>query len=428
MTAARSPNLPIPDNNAVGISDNIIIDQNISIEFVEINFTAADHTSWGNLQIELTSPSGTKSILAENHNIVNTTSYNNWIFGSVRHLGEYSQGTWKLTVKDMWKNDTGTFQKWGLRIYGTNLESDIIAPVINTVTLSNYTPNTGASITVTVNATDNTAVTGVTANGTALVFRGGNIWNGTITAQVGTHIVTVIASDAAGLTATNTSQSYTAITVTNGLTLTVDPTITQSAIIGTNATYTLNLTNTGTVTDSYVIGIVNDIGVNVGSLTTLVTLNSGNSSIISLNISSNTAGMYRVNVTATSVNDPTKYKSINTTTKVRDSGLGNFPGDTAAAQGGLLKTTVNVTNYGLTPKNYTILVSGVSSSGYPLVGTGTVFTMPPGVKSISVQVAVPLAAAEGNYILNAFLWNYEQFPVSSQLVSTSSSNLTVTIS
>jgi subtilisin-like proprotein convertase family protein len=130
IVASRSPYLPIPDNDSTGVSDTIIIDKNISIEFLEINFTAANHTYWGDLQIELTSPSGTKSILAENHNGNRINRYNNWIFGSVRQLGEYSNGTWKLTVKDMWRGDNGTFQKWGLRIYGTsvNPQSDQTSP------------------------------------------------------------------------------------------------------------------------------------------------------------------------------------------------------------------------------------------------------------------------------------------------------------
>lgn len=118
----RTPNIAIPDNNAVGISDSITIDQNIKIEFVEIYFTAADHTYWGDLDIELVSPSGTKSKLATKHNVADRSQrYNNWTFGSVRHMGESSQGTWTLNVKDLWAADTGTLQKWGLKIYGTEI-------------------------------------------------------------------------------------------------------------------------------------------------------------------------------------------------------------------------------------------------------------------------------------------------------------------
>jgi len=88
--------------------------------------------------------------------------------------------------------------------------TDTTDPVVNTVTLNTTAPNTGDAILVTVNATDNVAVTNVTANGVELTFQIGNIWNGTITAIVGTHIVNVSATDAAGNVGWNNSTSYTA--------------------------------------------------------------------------------------------------------------------------------------------------------------------------------------------------------------------------
>ncbi len=116
---SSSPNLPIPDNNTTGVQDTITIAGNIDIEFVEIYFTAANHTYWGDLEITLTSPSGTQSVLSENHFSGRTSSYDNWRFGSVREFGESSVGTWTLTVKDLYAADTGTFQSWNIKIYGT---------------------------------------------------------------------------------------------------------------------------------------------------------------------------------------------------------------------------------------------------------------------------------------------------------------------
>ncbi|MBW2409441.1 MAG: S8 family serine peptidase, partial [Deltaproteobacteria bacterium] len=75
---SSSPNLPVPDNNTTGVQDTITIAGNIDIEFVEIYFTAADHPYWGDLEITLTSPSGTQSVLSENHiSGRNTAFYNN---------------------------------------------------------------------------------------------------------------------------------------------------------------------------------------------------------------------------------------------------------------------------------------------------------------------------------------------------------------
>jgi subtilisin family serine protease len=88
---------------------------------------------------------------------------------------------------------------------------DTIAPIISSVTLSDDTPNTDETITVTVSVTDNVGVKSVTANEVALVNQS-NIWTGTITAIEGTHTVEVIAKDEMGNTATDNSESYTATT------------------------------------------------------------------------------------------------------------------------------------------------------------------------------------------------------------------------
>ncbi len=86
---------------------------------------------------------------------------------------------------------------------------DTTLPVINSVALDNSTPSVGDAITVTVEATDNVGVTSVSANDSGLNYEGENIWSGTITAEKGTHTVTVTASDAASNSATDESQSYT---------------------------------------------------------------------------------------------------------------------------------------------------------------------------------------------------------------------------
>ena len=117
-SSLRNPNLPIPDNDSNGVSDSVQFTQAINIEFVEIYFSS-DHAWWGDLEIELQSPGGTTSLLAEQHDNGFEGTYNNWRFGSARHLGESSQGLWTLTVKDPVPGDTGTFQSWQLKIFGT---------------------------------------------------------------------------------------------------------------------------------------------------------------------------------------------------------------------------------------------------------------------------------------------------------------------
>lgn len=121
-TPLASPALAILDNDPAGVSNTIAVAGSgiASIEFVEITFSAADHTYAGDLDVTLTSPSGTVSQLASTHACASNTctAYSGWVFGSARHLGEAANGNWTLTVKDGAVADTGTFQSWQLKFYG----------------------------------------------------------------------------------------------------------------------------------------------------------------------------------------------------------------------------------------------------------------------------------------------------------------------
>lgn len=90
------------------------------------------------------------------------------------------------------------------------------SPVINSVTLNTTTPEKGAAILVTVNVTDDIGVENVTANGIELVNRSKNIWNGTITALAGTHVVKVKAKDTSGNITWNNSVRYRTRTISGG--------------------------------------------------------------------------------------------------------------------------------------------------------------------------------------------------------------------
>lgn len=118
VQAMVEPGSPIPDNDPSGIASSVEIDDDFTVEFVDITFSAPDHPFWGDLEVVLTSPAGTRSILAERHSSGRTFSYDNWRFGSTRHLGERSRGAWTLTVRDLSAEDTGTFTGWRLEIHG----------------------------------------------------------------------------------------------------------------------------------------------------------------------------------------------------------------------------------------------------------------------------------------------------------------------
>lgn len=115
----KNVGVTIPDNEANGIISTINVIDDISVEFVDIYFDAPDHPKVGDLEIILISPAGTKSILSELHNqTLGVFRYNNWRFGSIRHLGESSRGDWKLFVNDKRKDNVGTFIKWKLEVHG----------------------------------------------------------------------------------------------------------------------------------------------------------------------------------------------------------------------------------------------------------------------------------------------------------------------
>jgi len=121
--AAASPSLAIPDDDAAGVSDTLTVAGSglSNIEYIEITFSAADHTFAGDLEITLTNnTTGTVSRLAEVHSCpgLACTPHNGWVFGSARHLGEAADGNWTLTVADKVPLDVGTFQSWGLKFYG----------------------------------------------------------------------------------------------------------------------------------------------------------------------------------------------------------------------------------------------------------------------------------------------------------------------
>lgn len=126
---SSSPNLAIPDHDLTGVSNTISVSGSgiSNIEFVEVTFSASDHTYFGDLWITLTHvTTGTQSILAETHQCQDenenpktcSPSYNGWVFGDARHLGESADGNWTLTVRDLAAANTGTFQSWGLTFYG----------------------------------------------------------------------------------------------------------------------------------------------------------------------------------------------------------------------------------------------------------------------------------------------------------------------
>jgi proprotein convertase subtilisin/kexin type 2 len=128
-----NPGTLIPDASAGGatstISNSISVPASCGIsqiEFVEIYFSTS-HTYPSELRLRLISPSGAVSELANEFSCGTNlpvasnpclAPYDNWRFGSVRHLGENASGSWRFEVTDTANRDSGVFQSWSIRVYG----------------------------------------------------------------------------------------------------------------------------------------------------------------------------------------------------------------------------------------------------------------------------------------------------------------------
>lgn len=117
-SGVETVNQALPDNDPTGVSSVITVSADMALEWVEVEFNAT-HTFRGDLEVVLTSPDGTESILAESRLQDSGANYSNWSFTSARHWDESPVGDWVLTVRDQFSQDTGTFDDWTLKLYGT---------------------------------------------------------------------------------------------------------------------------------------------------------------------------------------------------------------------------------------------------------------------------------------------------------------------
>ncbi|MCZ7400949.1 MAG: Ig-like domain-containing protein [Candidatus Methanoperedens sp.] len=201
-----------------------------------------------------------------------------------------------------------------------------------------------------------------------------NVTNATLTnVKFQLFLVNITASsnsDSLELAYINTTTNVTATYATSLVNISA---ITQSTNTGINATYVLNLTNSGTGTDSYTL-----TANNAGSATTAdfnlsspVTLNSGESRIIALNVTNATLTntrfqLFLVNITATSGNDSSKFGHINTTTNVTATyatSLLNISVLDQTTTTGINSTYVlNLTNNGTGTDSYTLAIDNADSA------------------------------------------------------------------
>lgn len=112
-------NQEIPDDDNIGVTHTFDMSNiaDFRVEQVEVTVDIT-HSARGDLQITLTSPEGTSSVLAEFHGDVNN-DYDNWTFMTARNWGENARGTWTLNIIDGFAGDEGTLNIANIKIYGS---------------------------------------------------------------------------------------------------------------------------------------------------------------------------------------------------------------------------------------------------------------------------------------------------------------------
>ncbi|KAJ3510244.1 hypothetical protein NMY22_g16029 [Coprinellus aureogranulatus] len=83
-----------------------------------------DHTRRGDVEVELLSPNGIRSVLAEyRENDEAKSGFPGWQFMSVKHWGENPLGEWKIRVSDQETEDQeGYFLGWNMILWGTSID------------------------------------------------------------------------------------------------------------------------------------------------------------------------------------------------------------------------------------------------------------------------------------------------------------------
>lgn len=247
-TQAVNLSLAIPDGPTNGVIHSFVVSNaNLRLEHVTLTVNIT-HANRGDLAIDLISPAGTVSRLAERHGDTNA-DYADWTFMTVRNWGEVSEGTWTVRVADRAPQIGGILNSLSLTCYGTFTN-------LNQTTATN--PPTiitqPKSRTVTQGSTVNFSV-GLATNSTAPIayqwrFNGNNI-SGAVNSVL---VLTNVQTSAEGLYSVRVSNPFgTNISADAGLFVNAPPVVVthptnQSVTIGSNVTFTVVASGTGPFT------------------------------------------------------------------------------------------------------------------------------------------------------------------------------------
>lgn len=148
-------NVQIPDNDTNGVTVTFpVTSANIRLEHATLTVDLT-HSRRGEIDIELISPSGTVSRLAEHHSDTNA-NISNWTYMTVRNWGESADGNWRVRIFDRAPGGgSGVLNSLRLRLYGSfNSSEPLIPPIIITQPISR-TVTQGSTVVLGVVLTNN---------------------------------------------------------------------------------------------------------------------------------------------------------------------------------------------------------------------------------------------------------------------------------
>lgn len=126
-TGVVAVNEPIPDGPAEGVERTVFIDESVRIESVELIINAQTNFI-GDLEITLTSPDGTRSVLSRQRFTDGQDDLVDALFTSVRHWGERSEGLWTVRVADRREAIPSVWEDFEIRVHGVAQGSGPCAP------------------------------------------------------------------------------------------------------------------------------------------------------------------------------------------------------------------------------------------------------------------------------------------------------------
>lgn len=116
---SSSASASIPQGGTLNRS--VQINRNLRVQHALLR-VSLNHSDWGDLRIELESPGGTRSVLAEPHANTNFSGQpGTWTYLSTHTLDESALGQWGLSITDEGFGGTGSLISWSLELWGTDL-------------------------------------------------------------------------------------------------------------------------------------------------------------------------------------------------------------------------------------------------------------------------------------------------------------------